>query len=122
MVGGGWGDWWKEKQNNNELYITAAEKGNFDDVRKLLSPEQMLGMAAEVNYQDSEGWSALHYAASISHDEMTIFLLDSPDIEVNSRNNYQRTPFHLSCANGCVQVSRHLLAKGADPNLADDDD
>jgi len=59
---------------------------------------------------DEYGWTLLHYACWESRRFAVIpLLLAHPDIDVNSRERFGRTPFHLACVNGRTSCVREML-------------
>lgn len=59
-----WGDWWKQKRQNNQDYLIAAENGHLDEVIKLLDVAALHEKAADINVKGIDQWTALHFAAN----------------------------------------------------------
>ena len=57
--------------------------------------QNALADGADINVQDEEGDSALHFAAFCHHKDIVIFLLEN-GAEVNIRNDKQETPLDLA--------------------------
>jgi ankyrin repeat protein len=96
----------RAKNGDNALMI-AAYKGNVAAVKALIAKE------AEVNKQ---GWTALHYAATIGNDEIVKILLDeSAYIDAESPNS--TTPLMMAARGGHVSTVKLLLDEGADATL-----
>jgi uncharacterized protein len=112
--------------------MTAARSGKVDAATVLLEA------GADVNAKESfGGQSALMWAAAESQADM-VKLLVSKGADVNARGivrNWERkviteprpkdmnqggfTPLLYAAREGCVECARHLMAGGADPDLAD---
>jgi len=87
------------------------------DVTRLL-----LERGAEVDAVGT-GWmtgTALHSAASASHQESAVALLDA-GADPNARQAQGWTPLHSAAANGLVGLVQTLLERGADPAVTNDD-
>jgi ankyrin repeat protein len=96
----------RAKNGDNALMI-AAYKGNVAAVKALLGKE------VEVNKQ---GWTALHYAATIGNDEIVKLLLDdSAYIDAESPNS--TTPLMMAAGKGHVSTVKLLVDEGADVSL-----
>lgn len=72
----------------------------------------------DINFTDSNGFSALHYAAKYGLDELCkILLLHKANI--NCTNKKGQTPLHISALNNKTHVIRLLLDSGANINAID---
>lgn len=86
-----------------------AEKKGWQRVRALLKER------ADVNAVQSDGMTALHWAAH--HDELeTARLLLAAGASAKAENRYGITPLALACINGNAEMIKALLAAGADAN------
>jgi ankyrin repeat protein len=72
---------------------------------------------ADVNAAQSDGATALHWAAYWD-DLASADLLIGAAARVNAVNENNVTPLSLACGNGSAAMVARLLAAGADPNLA----
>ena len=77
-----WSDWWKQKHQNNQDYLIAAENGNVDEIRRLLDKEKLQELAAEINHKGLDCWTGLHFAANEGMIEVIRELLSYGDVEV----------------------------------------
>ena len=79
-----------------DLYFQACEENNHSLVRELLRS------GANVNWRrDGDGgWSGLHFAALNNYGELLELLLAQTGVDVNIRNNRNRTPLMWACAAG----------------------
>ena len=87
----------------------AAEKGDQKSVQRLLAS------AAEVNATQTDGMTALHWAAY--HDDLpTAKSLVAAGAGAGNQNRYGVTPLSLACTNGSEAMVALFLGAGADPN------
>ena len=129
-TGGGksnaWGDWWKQKKRNNQDLLWAAENGNLEEVRKLLDPNQLQDLIADLNHRGLDNWTALHFAANEGHFDVVRELLKYPDIEKEPMSSINRAPTHLAAIRGHTNILRALLDSQTKPlcdrNLKDFDE
>lgn len=63
----------------------AAKNNKIDAVRMLIKA------GIQLNYQDQDGNTALHYAAQLGHKDILTFLLAQPKININMKNNLGST-------------------------------
>ena len=82
------------------------------DAQTVLS---LLKKNAPVNAPQSDGATALHWAAYLDDAEMTALLIRA-GAHVSTPNNYGVTPLVLASENGNAAVIEQLLKAGADPN------
>ena len=100
-------------QNNNpDLRLIQAVKDQ--DRAAILS---LLGQKAGVKAAQSDGATALHWAA-YREDSETADLLIRAGADLNAANEYGLTPLALACSTRNAAMVEKLLAAGANPNLA----
>ena len=87
----------------NPRLLDAAKKGEIKTIRTLLALEE-----TKVNACDSEGMTALHFAANNGHIKIVKFLIAN-GAEVNAENNYGATPIALAARECHVDVAKALL-------------
>jgi ankyrin repeat protein len=87
--------------------VEAVERGDREGVRALLEQQ------ADVNAPQSDGTTALHWAAH-RDDLETAELLIGSGADVNAANHYGVTPLSLACTNGNATMVERLLKAGAD--------
>jgi len=81
--------------HKGEELIDAAENGRLDEVKQLLLE------GTDVNWADSDGWTAYHRAAWYGHTAVVELLLAYGfGADMNKITIYGSTPFHLAAANG----------------------
>ncbi len=89
----------------------AVQRGDRQAVTSLLKKH------ADVNAPQSDGATALHWAAYLDDAETTALLIRA-GARVDAENNYGVTPLALAAANGDAAVIDQLLKAGANPNGA----
>nr|DBA27902.1 TPA: hypothetical protein GDO54_008343 [Pyxicephalus adspersus] len=110
----------------NEL-IQAVKNGDVATVQKLLakvrsSKNKLLGSTKRlnVNYQDNDGFSALHHAALSGNSELLILLLDT-QAAVDIKDGNGMRPLHYAAWQGQPEPLRLLLRAAASVNAASND-
>jgi ankyrin repeat protein len=89
----------------------AVQRGDHQAVLALLKGH------ADVNTPQSDGATALHWAASLDDADTTALLIRA-GARVDAPNAYGVTPMALAAANGNAAIIGLLLTAGADPNRA----
>jgi hypothetical protein len=108
------------QEGNDSPLINAVRRGNVEIVKTLLveSPSNI-----DVFARDSDGYSAIHYAASLGRLELLKILLDGNRHQrnINLKNSHGETALMLACESGDVEVVRLLLEAKADTEIVDND-
>jgi ankyrin repeat protein len=91
--------------------VDAVKNGDKAAIRALLSQR------VDVNAAETDGTTALHWAAR-ADDVETLYMLIRAGANVKARNRYGMTPLHLACTNGNGAMVEMLLKAGADANTA----
>jgi hypothetical protein len=73
------------------IVFEAIKRGHFPAAKYLIQE------GADVRFCDSEGTSALHWAAQIGNTELVQLLLNTKSIDVNATNDSGLTPLHYAC-------------------------
>lgn len=94
--------------------IEAAAAGDVSLVKKMLEG------GVDVNYKDSDGWSALS-EASLGGDVEILKVLLSFKVDVNLKHQKGWTALMIAAQNNREEVVRSLLKAGADPKTRSDD-
>jgi ankyrin repeat protein len=95
------------------MHQAATAKGHSDIV------ELLLMHGAEVNAQDKQGLTPLHYATLVNNPDAVKTLLDHAANANAKDNNVGDTPLIMAVAKGYEGVVKLLLENGANVNLAD---
>ena len=77
----------------------------------------VLGEGVDVNAQQPDGTTALHWAARWDQVDIAGVLLEA-GADANAVNRYGVTPLSLASTNGNAAIVSRLLGAGADPNAA----
>ncbi|KAM3921182.1 caskin-2 [Leptodactylus fuscus] len=110
----------------NEL-IQAVKSGDVGTVQKLVakvrtSKNKLLGSTKRlnINYQDSDGFSALHHAALSGNSELLLLLLET-QAAVDIKDGNGMRPLHYAAWQGQPEPVRLLLRAAASVNAASND-
>jgi hypothetical protein len=85
--------------------IIAAREGREEEMRMILEENNGIN----VNWKDSSGYTALHWACYGGHDKIVTMLLAHPDIDVNQKTNGGYTSFVFACSNGKTACAQLML-------------
>ncbi len=84
----------------------ASQLGRVDEV------ERLLARGAPVNWTDSDGWTALHWACNNNYPDVVKILTQQDGIDVNVQDTYKDTPLHYACYCGYLKCVQLLMATG----------
>ena len=101
------------------LGLTAQGSGLLETIKQgdIVALRVLLGQGVDVNVAQSDGTTALHWAAHRGNAE-AVELLIAAGADARRANRYGVTPIALAAENGDVAVTRQLLGGGANPNAA----
>ena len=99
---------------NRELLII-SKKGDKEKLLDLLSSKQI-----NINFQNENGWSALHFACDEGNLKIAEILIKSK-IDLNLKTNEKKTSLHISVFRGYFDISKLLIENGAKINLRDNE-
>ena len=109
----------KEDELNQALW-QAAMHNRPDQIRELLNLSIHEDFIANTNSKDFHNVTALHISASEGFVSVCEALLDyGSQTDIDPRNVLDRTPLHLSCIRGHLEVSQLLVRSGASLNIQD---
>lgn len=111
-------------------YIRKKKKVKPDDeatpsrkrlpVRKHVNwPEESRDVAAEVRswvVNKGLGETVLHKAARLQYHDVVVYCAESPDFDINVRDNAGYTPLHEACNRGHLDIAQVLCSHGAHVN------
>ena len=106
----------------DELYrnlLAIAKKGDKEKFLEILN--QIFSLPKDsinINFQDENGNSALHYACDEGNLKIVEILLKT-NCETNLKNNEKKTALHLSSKRGYFDISKKLIENGALLNIFD---
>ncbi|CAD5119586.1 DgyrCDS8188 [Dimorphilus gyrociliatus] len=98
------------ESNSGLMLLKAAESGNKELVERLLSSDDSV-----LNYQDADGYTALHRASYEGHSDVLELLL-SKGANIESQTADHWTPLHSACRWNEVKSVTVLLQHGANIN------
>ena len=99
--------------------LLLAKKGDREKFLEIL--EQIFSLPnnlININYQDENGFSALHYSCDEGNLKIVEILL-KVNCETNIKNKEKKTPLHLASKNGYFDISKKLIENGALLNIYD---
>ena len=99
---------------NRELLLI-SKKGDKEKLLELLSSKQI-----NINFQNENGWSALHFACDEGNVKIVDILIKSK-IDLNLKTNEKKTSLHISAFRGYFDISKLLIENGAKINLRDNE-
>ena len=97
-------------------FILSAKRGDKDKFLEIL--KDILSTKKNINHQDTNGFTALHYACDEGNFKIVEILINA-HCRVNIKNNHKQTPLHLSAIRGYFDISRKLIQSGAQLNVED---
>lgn len=65
-----------------------------------------------VNYKSFDNWTPIHFAALHGNIFALDYLLESPEIYINSLTNFKWSALHIAVKNNKCEVIRKLLEHG----------
>ena len=107
----------KSSENNykNRELLINSKKGDKEKVLELLHDKNI-----NINFQNENGWSALHYACDEGNLKIVDILIKAK-INLNLSNNEKKTPLHLSVIRGYFDISKILIENGSNINCVDNE-
>lgn len=100
-------------ENKNALLILTALLGEVNTVDFILS-----NYGADVNAQDSIGWTALQFACCCNHEEVVRLLLKK-GADTNAQDLIGSTPLHKACLRNNEKIIGLLVEYGAEISVQD---
>lgn len=102
----------KNVNYDSPLMLAIFDK-NYARVKKILNDE-----ISDIDYQNKDGQTALHYAVLYGSYPITKFLLQA-GAEVDCMDHLNRTPLHLAAQNDNVRIVQLLIEYDANPMIQD---
>ena len=105
-----------------KAYILAdnriQENSTWDEDLVKVELESLIEEGADVNVQDSEGWTALLYASSYGYTEIAQLLIEA-GADVNTRNNKGWTALRYASGQENPKIAKLLIDAGANVDVQD---
>jgi hypothetical protein len=98
---------------NYELLIAATE-GNVEKAKSLITK------GADVNTQNSLGWTPIHTAIWNSRQNIVELLIENK-ADINKVNGKNETPLYFAAEKGQIRTVEILITNGADINIVSDE-
>ena len=110
-----------------ELMITPPNKKSEMLVQEINKREPNLNLVsdlivlgANLDWQNNDGWTALHWCAYFNHPEIAKMLLDAgADVNIQDEDGY--TALHVSAFNNRIEITQVLIDAGADKTIPNND-
>ena len=105
-------------ENNKNLNIELliySKKGYKEKILEIISHKNV-----DINYQNENGWTALHYACDEGNLKIAEILIKD-HCNVNIKNNDKKTPLHYSVMRGYFDITKLLIENGGDINCLDNE-
>ncbi|XP_065224500.1 uncharacterized protein LOC135848511 [Planococcus citri] len=99
---------------NGEPVLMAVAKNRTDIVKILLRNK------ANIGFKSDEGYSLLHFAATMGHKDIAKVLIEN-GIDVNGTTSLDVTPLYLASSQGHEEIAEILIRNKADVNIANYD-
>ena len=99
----------------NIKYLSSSKKNDKDSLLECLNTKGII-----INYQNENGWSALHFACDEGNLKIVEILLKA-QIDVNLQTNEKKTALHFTASRGYFDISKLLVEKKANLNLCDNE-
>ena len=120
--------------NNTELYdiyelmITPSNKKGQMLIREIEKKgkanlnlvSDLIVLGANLDWQNNNGWTALHWCAVNNHSRIARMLLDA-GANLNIQDNYGRTALHRCARWNSPEIARMLIDAGADKTISDNE-
>ena len=110
--------------NNNSLYndllnsIKNSDTNKFNEIYNKIM--QLPKESINLNYQDANGYSALHYSSELGNIKIVEMLIKAKcNININIKTKENKTPLHLSAIKGKYDIFKFLIENNADINVYD---
>ena len=115
--GASWGKVFDEFSDRDsgllEAWFNAARDGDMEVIRNTIIDHEI-----DVNIQDEDGYTALHFAAEEGHLDIVKLLIDrGSDVNLNSCED--GSALHLAALSGRLDIAQFLIEKGADLDIED---
>ena len=110
----------KFKEQKYKKLLLLAKKGDKEKFSNIFQQIKSLQKQTHINinYQDENGYTALHYACEEGNLKIVETLLNA-NCNPNIKNNLNQTPIHLSTKRGYFDITKKLIESGAKLDIED---
>lgn len=99
----------------NRQLLIASKKGDKEKVLELLNVNSI-----QINFQDENGWSGLHYSCDEGNLKIVEILIKA-GADINLKTIDKKTPLHLAASQGYFDITKLLIENGADITAIDNE-
>ena len=103
------------KNNLNIELLIYSKKGYKEKVLEIIGQKSV-----DINYQNENGWTALHYACDEGNLKIVEILIKA-HCDINIKNNDKKIPLHYSVTRGYFDITKLLVDNGGDLNCLDNE-
>ena len=94
---------------------TIIRSRDYNDDAVIERLREAINQGVNINEKDADGCTLLFLAVKMNRRPVVEFLLEQPNIDVNSRDHYGCTPLHKASNIGSIILVQTLINCGADP-------
>ncbi len=121
----------QESNDEQDAFFLAAKHNRIDVLRqlkqktaqlkdmtkaRLFTPRYLYGRGVDPGRRDSDGYTALWYAADRGQEAAVRYLLSLPGVDADAKTTGGMTPLHVAARAGATGVARALVKAGASIN------
>ncbi|OMJ89130.1 hypothetical protein SteCoe_8756 [Stentor coeruleus] len=115
-------DFYIKKRHMNNQLLQAVKLNNLTLCQNLLNTKIYKDLISKTNAKGLDDWTVLHIASSEGYEKICEVLISKgKNTDINARTTMKRTPLHLACLHGHLQVVKVLINAGADINAIDNE-
>ena len=100
-----------------EMIIDEIQK---EDKANLNLVSDLILLGANLDWQDNDGWTALHWCAMWNRPGILRMLIEA-GADLNVQNNYGRNALHVCAVNNRSEIAKMLIDAGADKTIPNND-
>jgi ankyrin repeat protein len=92
----------------------------YKDEPNLNLVSDLITLGANLEWQDEDGWTPLHWAAYYGNVEIARMLIGAK-VDLNLQDRWGWTPLHRAAFYGYVEIARMLIDAGASKDILNND-
>ena len=101
--------------NSNIELLIYSKKGYKENIIEIIKNKNV-----DINYQNENGWTALHYACDEGNLKIAEILIKA-HCNINIKNNENKIPLYYSVSRGYFDITKLLIENGGDLNCLDNE-